>query len=236
MPAASPSRPLLLLLIIGLATPALAQPGWDRGGWDRGGWGRSHIERGGGTRAASGPDEREGKVEAAAFAAEDAAARLGRGVARVALMPGAPGGMHDAAAYEAAVIDQLVGAGYDTLHRSADAGQIAEIRIVRDVLVPAERKRKPVSGEVTVGASNHGSMMGMALALDLSKPRKALLGTRLEVRMRDQATGEALWEGRAEMATRDGDDRWTEQAIATRLAAALFEHFPATGAARVARR
>ena len=36
----------------------------------------------------------------------------------------------------------------------------------------------------------------------------------------------AVWEGRAEMATRDGDSRWDQQAIAARLAEALFDGFP----------
>jgi len=35
-----------------------------------------------------------------------------------------------------------------------------------------------------------------------------------------------LWEGRAEMYSREGDDKWDDQAIATRLAKALFEDFP----------
>ncbi len=68
--------------------------------------------------------------------------------------------------------------------------------------------------------------MGMALAVDLTKPAKALVSTRLMARILDRASGKVLWEGRADIVTRDGDSRWTEQAIATRLAAALFEDFP----------
>jgi len=39
-----------------------------------------------------------------------------------------------------------------------------------------------------------------------------------------------LWEGRATIATRDGDDKWGDQAIATKLAEALFRRFPASDA------
>ena len=141
-------------------------------------------------------------------------------------MPGTTEPARASADYEAAMIDQLVKAGYDTMKPDPQGGQVAQIRIVRDVLVPQEDKRKPVSGEVTMGASNRGTMMGMAVAVDLSKPRKALVSTRMEAQIIDRASGKALWEGRAEIATREGDDKWTDQAIANRLAAAMFDRFP----------
>ena len=79
-----------------------------------------------------------------------------------------------------------------------------------------------------MGISNHGTMMGMALNVDLTKPLPALLSTRLEARIRDRASGAVLWEGRAETRTREGDDRWAGQKLATHLAAALFDDFPGT--------
>ena len=42
-----------------------------------------------------------------------------------------------------------------------------------------EPPHKPVSGEMTMGVSNRGSMMGMAVLVDLTKPDKALISTRL---------------------------------------------------------
>ncbi len=132
----------------------------------------------------------------------------------------------DQATYEAALVDQLVKAGYDTATPDPKGGQVLEIRIVRDVLRPEEQKRNPVSGEVMVGASNHGTMTGMALNLDFTKPKKALLSIKLEARIRDRVTDKPLWEGRAEIATREGDKHWDETQIANRLAAALFEKFP----------
>ncbi len=213
--------------------------GWGGSGWGSSGWGGSNwgSPRLGDQRVNSGHDSREGKVDADSFVAADAGETLGHGAITIATLPGSTAGAGDGAAYEAALVDQLVKAGYDTTGADTAAGaQRAEIRIVRDVLVPQERKRKPVSGEMTVGTGTHGSMMGMAVAVDLSKPRKALLSTRLEARIVDQASGKPLWEGRATIATREGDARWDEQAIAVRLAAALFERFPHGTSGRVASR
>lgn len=226
---------IFVIAAIASAAPAHAQPGWGRSGWDRPGWDGPGWDRpgwgGSSLRGANNvSDSREGRVDAVHFVADDAGDALGHGP--IALVAPAETGSDDLpgserAYYEAAVIDQLVNAGYDTTRPDPDGGQVAEVRIVRETLVPPEGKRKPVSGAVTVGASNRGTMTGLALGIDLSKPKKALVSTRLEARLRDRATGKPLWEGRAEIATREGDTHWTDQAIATRLATALFTHFPA---------
>jgi hypothetical protein len=140
------------------------------------------------------------------------------------------------ATYEAAVIDQLVKLGYDTKAPGPTDGQIVELAITRSVLEPAEAPHKPVSGEMDVGVSNRGSAIGGAIYLDFSKPAKALLSTRLEARIRDRATGKALWEGRADLATRDGDPRWGDQEIAHKLADALFGGFPGKSGETVSQR
>ena len=71
-----------------------------------------------------------------------------------------------------------------------------------------------------------GQNLGVGIGIDLRKPLKALMSTRLDARIRDKATGAVLWEGHADIATRDGDPHWTDQAIAGKLAAALFSGFP----------
>jgi hypothetical protein len=93
------------------------------------------------------------------------------------------------------------------------------------VVVPEEQKRKPVSGAMEVGVSNRGSYQAMALNIDLSKPAKAIIATRLEVRIRDKATDRVLWEGHAEAQTREDDDGPNDGAVAARLATALFARF-----------
>ena len=214
------------LALAGTGTGLLAQRTGPYGpGWGEPRWGADRdVERS--LRRAS--TAREGKVDVAQFRAEgDAALALGRGAIAV-VRPANDDPLPDSrinATFEAAVENQLAGAGYDTLG-SATGGQIAEVRIIRTEAEPAEQKGKPLSGEMVVGVSNHGSMIGGALRYDGTKPRAALISTRLETRIRDRASGLVLWEGRAEMLTREGDSRWGDQAIATRLASALFDGFP----------
>jgi hypothetical protein len=215
---------LLILTAAAGADPVVAQPlGGFGGGWGGSGFDREHsLTRRGST------DSREGKVAVSRFLAEGIDVRtLGHGPIGVAAMPGGTGDARSGATFEAAVVDQLAKAGYDTVTQNAGSGQIAEVRVIHDVVRPEESKRNAVSGEATVGVSNRGNYTGLALNVDLSKPAKALVSTRLMARIKDRASGAVLWEGRADIVTRDGDDRWTEQAIATRLAAALFEDFPA---------
>jgi len=224
MSVISRSSLILLPALVALTGPAPAQPGWGSS-WGRSGWDRPDRLGWRDTRT-TGTADREGRVDTDSFVAQDAQGALGHGVIAVTAAPGSAADARDQAAYEAAVVDQLVKAGYDTTAPDPQDGQIAEVRIVRDVLLPEEAPHRPVSGTGTIGVSNRGTMMGMGIYVDLSKPKKALVSTRLEARVRDRASNRVLWEGRAEMATREGDDRWNQQAIATRLAAALFKDFP----------
>lgn len=228
-------------LCLAVTAPAAAQSGrWGGSDWGSRGW----DDRRGATSdrllrdRAGRESDREGKVEVSRFVAEgEAAQALGSGIAVVTSQ--APAGadadrgfdQRGRRTFEAAVVDRLAAAGYDTASRTDSGGHAVELRITRNEIRPEEGKRNPVSGEMTVGASNRGSMMGMAVAVDLSKPRKALVSTRLEVRIRDLASRAALWEGRADIVTREGDERWTDQTIAERLAGALFDGFPRAGTA-----
>ena len=217
-----------------LAAPAQAWPGGP--GWGGPGWGGSRWDAPSSPRDRLGERDRsrEGRVQVARFVAEGTAAdALGHGAISVASQTAGqdyvPQG--DRAAYEAAVIDQLVHAGYDTaptkpLGAQPAGGQLAELKVTRIVIEPAEAKRKPVSGEMAVSVGNRGTAYGMAVNVDLTKPLPPLVSTKLEARIRDRATNAVLWEGRAEVATREGDDKWGEQAIAARLAEALFDGFP----------
>ena len=218
---------VLPLAAVLLASPALARPGMGMGP----GWGPDPFGRGRLLERNSRAGDREGKVEVTRFVAEGIAAdALGHGPVLVRAAPAREGEVslaeRERATFEAAVIDRLASTGYQTADLSAAGGQVAELRVVHDVVVPEEAPHKPVSGEMSVGVGTYGSSVGMAIAVDLSKPRKALVGTRLEVRLRDRATQAVLWEGHADIATREGSERWTDQAIATRLAEALFDKFP----------
>lgn len=208
------------------ASPALARPG----GWDRPGWGGPGWDGGSDRNRRNSPDRsREGRIDVSRFVAEgDAAKALGHGPVAVSSQSDGQNfvGPSERAAYEAAVVDQLVKAGYDTAHANPAAGQIVELRLLRTVAQPGEGPRKPVSGTAAMEVGTRGTAYGLAVNVDLTKPLPPLLSTRLEARIRDQATGKVLWEGRADIATREGDARWGEQAIAARLAEALFDGFP----------
>jgi hypothetical protein len=217
-----------LALVAGSA-PALARPG----GWGTPSWGSPRWDSGPSTPRHEADRSGEGRVTVDRFIGEgDAAAALGHGAIAVTSQSGNDDyvGLADRAAYEAAVVDRLVHAGYDTARAQADGGQVAELRVLRTELQPAEAKRKPVSGQAAMEVSNRGTAYGLAVNVDLTKPLPPLVSTRLEARIRDRASGKVLWEGRADIATREGDARWSDQAIAARLAEALFDGFPRAGA------
>lgn len=169
------------------------------------------------------------RVSVEAWRAADAGSALRQGRIVIGLLaPGADDQREpDPAApvYEAAVVDQLAARGYDTA-TAADPGQIAQVAVSRRVVVPEEAPHKPVSGAMSTTVSNRGSGFGLALAVDLTKPRKAIVATRLDVRIRDKVSGRVLWEGHAEGEAREGSDGAGNGAMATRLASALFARFP----------
>lgn len=231
----SSTRIAAALLAVALALPAspsLARPGdWGPGDWGPPStWGRQDRYN----PEPRTDDNRQGKVDVVRFVAEGQAGALGHGAIAVSADLTKDSRDTNLPAYEAAVVDRLIAAGYDTRNAPGNEAQIAELHITRGVLVPQELKHKPVSGEMDMGVSNRGTMMGMALNVDLTKPKKALLSTRLEARIRDKASGAVLWEGRADIATREDDPDWSEQKIAGRLADALFKGFPADAGEPVA--
>jgi len=219
-----------------LAAPALAQP---YGGWgNRGGW-----PAGDGRVASQGNAEPSKRIDVETFRAADAGDALGKGrIVVVDTPPPAPPpsettpgylpGSNDGPppddklpVYEAAVIDQLANKGYD-IATVGNPQQLIELTVNHDVVVPEELPHKPVSGEVSVGVSNRGYGYGGALFIDLSKPRKAIIATRMDVRIRDKATRRVLWEGYAQGQARATDSGLDDTHMATRLSAALFARFP----------
>jgi hypothetical protein len=229
MPDKSGLVPVLSLASLGLlalAAPADARPG----GWGGPGWGSPNWNDGPHAREGSyGRDRsREGHVEVSRFLAEGKAGALGHGA--ISVTSNSAGdlftGERERAPFEAAVVDRLAQVGYDTAVANANTGQVAELRVTRSVIEPQGPQHKPVSGEAEIGVGNRGTRYGMAIAVDLTKPPPPLVSTRLEARIRDKTTGEVLWEGRADIATREGDEHWSDQQVASRLAEALFDHFP----------
>lgn len=230
------SRLLALLSVsaaVAAGSPALAQPGWGEPGWRRGPAEDTAARQG---------DDREGRISVERFPAEGTAPRMDKGRlghGAIAVAPATPASQAatltdsgEQAVYEAAVIDRLVKAGYETRAPAAGpdgaappGGQVVSVTVLHEELTPPEEKHKPVSGAMEMGVSNRGSMMGLAINIDMTKPKGALVQTRLAVQIRDDA-GNPLWEGRALIATREGDARWGRQQVAAKLAEALFKGFP----------
>ena len=221
-----------------LAGQALARPGdFDRGGWGGDPYDRSFPSSSWEHSRASRPAE--GKVEISRFIADDVdVGQLAKGTVSVAAAPVRDNAEErELRTYESAVADRLALSGYQTATTPDAATQIAEVRVTHSTVVPEEAPHKPVSGEMEVGVSNRGSGFGLALNIDMSKPLKALISTRLETRIRDRTSGKVLWEGRADIVTREGNAKWNDNAVAARLSKALFDGFPGkSGETRTASR
>lgn len=228
MPTGAGLATATLALLLSTSAQAQWGPGWGRGSsWNRPGWNDSFNDS---RRLPSrSGDAREGRVEVSRFVSTDpAASGLGHGAVSVESESGEGPWVETSArrTYEAAIIDALVGAGYDTLHPDAPQPQIAKLRISRQILSAAEEKRSPVSGTAAMEVGTYGQSYGLGINVDLTKPRSALVSTRLDTQIVDRASGKVLWEGYATIATREGDDKWPDGMIATKLASALFDSFP----------
>ena len=66
----------------------------------------------------------------------------------------------------------------------------------------------------------------LGIGIDLSRPPPEVTANRLRVVIKDNGTGQALWEGRAEFSASGNSDYASAQAAADKMAAALFAGFP----------
>lgn len=162
-------------------------------------------------------------VEVTRFSAP-AAARLGSGTIAVRAAPGEAGGTLEFSAYEQAVATELTRLGY-TLAQSGPAAQAAEVRVGRVQLAP-DGQRSPVNVGIGGSTGSYGSGVGLGIGLDLTPPPKPVIQTELGVIIRDNASGQVLWEGRANFGASTDSPLADRQAAAARLAAALFGGFP----------
>jgi hypothetical protein len=152
-------------------------------------------------------DPREGKVEVQTFAASTpAVAALGHGPISINADRDGP----DEGLFEVAVADQLSHAGYQV--GASGAGQALDFVVTRQLVQPPEPPHSPIQGGADVGIGgggrHYGSGMGLGIALDFSKPLSALISTEIEVRIQDATTHELLWQGRAEVLSRETDKHW----------------------------
>ena len=165
-----------------------------------------------------------GPVEVTRFVAAERTAELGKGPIFVETAPGADIDGLALAPYKAAVADELGRLGYREADRSV-AGQIAQVTLVRYVL-DSGGKRSPVSVGVGGSTGSYGSGVGVGIGINLGGGAKDRLGTELAVTIRDKASGESLWEGRADFRPPEDSPLARGQANAQTVASALFREFP----------
>lgn len=164
-------------------------------------------------------------VEVTRFHTPESLARLTPGMAlALAPAPGEDPASLEDALWNDAVMRELAARGFGAATAGA-ADALVEVRVERRT-ERQERQRGPVS--VGVGGSTGGwhSGVGLGVGFSLGGGSREWTDTRLSVTIRDRATGQALWEGRAE--SRDNAKKKDADAanVAPRLAHALFVDFP----------
>jgi hypothetical protein len=154
----------------------------------------------------------------------DQPARLGQGPIAVRIAPGMPTDPLAFAPWRQAVADELARLGYQVVP-GEQAAQVAEVRLTRAVDLPGQR-RNPVSVGVGGSTGSYGSGVGMGVGIDLSGPPPEVDHTQMGVIIRDGASGEALWEGRAQFSASVNSRYGPTPAAAQKMATALFAGFP----------
>ena len=166
-----------------------------------------------------------GPVEVTRFHAPDPSP-LGHGTIRVEPAPGQADDM-EFRAYASAVMRELSRLGY-TAALPGDGGQsaqVAEISLERRRYQP-QRNGKPVSVGVGGSTGSYGSGLGVGIGIDLSGPPPEQVETRLSVTIKDRASGQHLWEGRAAFTVRATSPMAQTSLGSAKMAEALFKGFP----------
>ena len=163
-----------------------------------------------------------GPVQVTRFVAEAQQERLGSGTIFVEAMADDGAGSDRLLTYQGAVARELTGLGYRETARG-EATQIAQVRVVQD-LVGTRRSPVTVGGGGSVGS--YGSGAGVGIGINLGGNNTEKLSTRLEVRINDAASGEALWEGRALFDIASSSLLADSAQNASVMAEALFRSFP----------
>lgn len=163
-----------------------------------------------------------GPVEVTRFVSEQPAA-LGQGTIALTVPPEVKN-EKARAAFREAVGSELIRLGY-TLSGSPESGQEAIIRTRRSQ-ISSDDPRNPVSVGVGGSTGSYGSGVGLGIGINLGGGRSGPnVVTDLEVRISD-ASGQSLWEGRAQIPTSVKSPYTDVDVSARTLAAALFKDFP----------
>lgn len=166
------------------------------------------------------------EIEVIAFHTPQTVAALRGAAVIVESAPGTDPASLEQRVWRDAVARELLAAGFGTATPGA-ANAIAEVRVDRET-VRREGSRGPVSVGVGGSTGSYGGGVGLGLGLNFGGGPKALVLTRMSVRIRDRVTGAALWEGRAESRENAKATEAAPALAAPRLAHALFAGFPGT--------
>lgn len=108
----------------------------------------------------------------------------------------------------------------------ANARYVYSAEVVRDTR-PAQRRRSPITIGVGGATGGYGSGVGLGASFGIGGKRPGLASaTRLSVQLRDRATNQVVWEGRAETDVSSTGVSGTGDSDVERLASALFRDFP----------
>ena len=181
--------------------------------------------------AAAIPSAMAAPVEVTRFQTPDTIAALGRSAVAVVAAPGTDGASLETRVWLQAVEAELAGLRFASATPGA-ADCFAEVRVERQT-ERTERRHGPVT--VGVGGSTGGwhSGVGLGVGFNLGGGPRALVHSHLAVTIRSRATGQALWEGRADNTERDGANLAAVDQAAPRMAHALFSGFPGTSGATI---
>lgn len=166
-----------------------------------------------------------GPVEVTRFHAPGAAS-LSQGTIAVEPAVGQDGVSLEYRTYAAAVARELNRIGYSELVAGGSGSErIAVVQLERSTLQQG-RADSPVSVGVGGGTGSYGGGVGVGIGLNLSGPPPSVIETRLAVTIRDRASGQTLWEGRASFSAKATSPLAQTQLGAAKLAEALFRDFP----------
>lgn len=152
--------------------------------------------------------------------------QVGHGTVFVETAPGSDAEGLDLSVYKRAVAQELAKLGYRETSR-AEAQHVAQVRLDHFYIADEAPRRGPVSVGVGGSTGSYGSGVGVGIGINLGGgKRKDRDGTQLEVMIRDTASTQTLWEGRARLEVPRGSALAQPAANATAIAHALFDDFP----------
>ena len=166
-----------------------------------------------------------GPVEVTRFVAEDPSP-LARGEIAITF-PDEIENERVKAAFADAVARELGALGYTLVTAEGESVQVAAVRTSRDPIEGAgSGGRSPVTVGAGASTGTYGSGVGLGIGINLGGGNRGpAIVTELSVRISD-ASGESLWEGRAQLPTSIKSPYSDVEKSADTLAAALFRDFP----------